>query len=250
MSNAQTQKSTSNNRHYLTPILFITQPQAIQKELVQDFLREHLAWKNPTASPYLTWINKEKATISIEQIRQLIGELAYANYLGQRRAYILLNADLLSTAAQHAFLKSLEEPPANTQLILATAHPEELLPTIHSRCLKHHQAGWGAAQKTAAQIEELPAELLTLINQPHQVDYQSLIKLAKDYKDRDQAQKIINDLLTQFAQHQSSTQKISLKRSIEIQRQLSLTLRQLQQNLNVRLTLEGCFFQLKGLKTN
>jgi DNA polymerase-3 subunit delta' len=47
---------------------------------------------------------------------------------------IILEADRMQSTSQNAFLKTLEEPPANTMLILATGNPSELLPTIRSRC--------------------------------------------------------------------------------------------------------------------
>lgn len=47
---------------------------------------------------------------------------------------IILEANRMQSTSQNAFLKTLEEPPANTMLILATGNPAELLPTIRSRC--------------------------------------------------------------------------------------------------------------------
>ncbi len=46
----------------------------------------------------------------------------------------IVDADRLNPASQNAFLKTLEEPPEDTMLILLTAHPEALLATTRSRC--------------------------------------------------------------------------------------------------------------------
>lgn len=250
MSNDQSPKTTPVSPNYLTPILFISSPQAEQKGLTQEFLQEHLDWTDIKDSPHLTWINQDKTTITIEEIRHLIGELAYASHLGKRRAFVLLAADLLSTPAQHALLKSLEEPPVNTQIILVTAHPRNLLPTIHSRLLKHYQPGWATPAELGSSTETIPETLLTLITDSDEISYQALIKLAQEYKDREQAQGLLNNLLLQLTHGQPLSQKLSLGRLIKIQRQLTTTMIQLQKNLNVRLALEACFFQLKELKTN
>ena len=47
---------------------------------------------------------------------------------------MLANAERMTEAAQNCFLKTLEEPPPNTVLILTTAYPDHLLPTCLSRC--------------------------------------------------------------------------------------------------------------------
>lgn len=51
-----------------------------------------------------------------------------------KKVGIIYDADRMKTEAQNAFLKTLEEPPPNTFLILVTGNPSELLPTIRSRC--------------------------------------------------------------------------------------------------------------------
>jgi len=53
---------------------------------------------------------------------------------GRRKIGIIYDTDCLTQQAQNAFLKTLEEPPANTVFILNTANPKSLLPTIISRC--------------------------------------------------------------------------------------------------------------------
>jgi hypothetical protein len=48
--------------------------------------------------------------------------------------FVVLEADLLSVAAQNALLKTLEEPPSGVTIILVCRRPEQLLPTTRSRC--------------------------------------------------------------------------------------------------------------------
>jgi DNA polymerase-3 subunit delta' len=60
--------------------------------------------------------------------------VGYRPFEARRRVYIIDPADELTTEAQDALLKTLEEPPASAILILVTAYPDTLLPTIQSRC--------------------------------------------------------------------------------------------------------------------
>jgi len=54
--------------------------------------------------------------------------------LGHGKVFIIDEAELLDDSGQNAMLKTLEEPPAGTVIILVTQHEERLLPTIRSRC--------------------------------------------------------------------------------------------------------------------
>ena len=59
-----------------------------------------------------------------------------ASAAGGRKVGILREADRLQTQAANAFLKTLEEPPAGSLLLLLSAQPESLMDTIISRCIK------------------------------------------------------------------------------------------------------------------
>lgn len=53
---------------------------------------------------------------------------------GNKKIGIIYDADRMNAESQNAFLKTLEEPPANSFFILATGNPSALLPTTRSRC--------------------------------------------------------------------------------------------------------------------
>ncbi|MGF7229349.1 MAG: AAA family ATPase [Candidatus Saccharibacteria bacterium] len=80
-------------------------------------------------------IPDEKRTISIESIRKLqqFVRLKTTGTATIRRVILIENADRMTTEAQNAFLKLLEEPPTDTALIMTAAHIHGLLPTIRSR---------------------------------------------------------------------------------------------------------------------
>src|SRR5437899_13106849 len=65
---------------------------------------------------------------------------------------IIVAADRLNPQAANAFLKTLEEPPANSILILLTTDPQRILETIQSRCLRLNFAGEGPRRPDPAQM--------------------------------------------------------------------------------------------------
>jgi DNA polymerase-3 subunit delta' len=73
--------------------------------------------------------------LKIEQVRALEAQLALAP-LGPRRVVLLVQADAMNPAAQNAFLKTLEEPPSGTHLLLLAEAEGKLVPTLRSRCVR------------------------------------------------------------------------------------------------------------------
>ena len=73
--------------------------------------------------------------ISVEQIRDLSGFLGMSAHQGGRRVVIIHPAETMNISAANALLKNLEEPPPGLLFILVTHKPQQLLPTILSRCL-------------------------------------------------------------------------------------------------------------------
>jgi DNA polymerase-3 subunit delta' len=72
--------------------------------------------------------------ISVEQVREVEQAVALAPFEGRTRVVIIDPADAMSGGAQNAFLKTLEEPPPNAVFILIATQPDDLLPTVRSRC--------------------------------------------------------------------------------------------------------------------
>lgn len=81
---------------------------------------------------------EEKHEILIAQIHEVIRELTYTS--SQNRAVLFDDAHRMSEEAMNALLKTLEEPPERTMLILVSSVPDRLLGTIRSRCQTIHFA--------------------------------------------------------------------------------------------------------------
>src|SRR2546423_15510170 len=73
--------------------------------------------------------------IVVDQIRALERALQLRTAGNRKKIGIIRDADRMQTQAANAFLKTLEEPPQNSLLLLLTALPEVLPETIVSRCL-------------------------------------------------------------------------------------------------------------------
>ena len=70
----------------------------------------------------------------VDQVRDLVGEIAGAPFEARRRVFVVDDAHSMNDAAQNALLKSLEEPPPRSHVILVSAAPLGLRQTIRSRC--------------------------------------------------------------------------------------------------------------------
>jgi len=78
----------------------------------------------------------ERGSIRMEHVREIVDRAAYRPFEAKRRVVIVDRADALVVPAQHALLKTLEEPPSSSVFILVTARPDTLLATVRSRCIR------------------------------------------------------------------------------------------------------------------
>lgn len=79
---------------------------------------------------------KPSKQISVDQVRDLADFLGMTSHRGGHRVVLVYPAESMNGNAANALLKSLEEPPAGLVFILVSHQPQQLLPTIRSRCLK------------------------------------------------------------------------------------------------------------------
>ena len=91
----------------------------------------------------------ESGSIKIEQVREAIDRTFYRPFEGKRRVTVIDEADALMTPAQHALLKTLEEPPSSSVFILVTSRPDALLSTVRSRCAQIRFARLSSADVAA-----------------------------------------------------------------------------------------------------
>ena len=110
---------------------------------------------------------EKKKSVSIEQIRTLQRALARRALAGRRKVAIVDDANTLTSEAQNAFLKTLEEPPARSFLVIVSRSASALLPTVRSRC----------QQITFSPLPD--ADVTRLLIDRHQVEPDEAAELAR-----------------------------------------------------------------------
>ena len=107
----------------------------------------------------LHWVRPESKSriITIEQMRGLMKEIQLKPTEAEYKIGVVVAADRLRNEAANAFLKTLEEPPARSVLILLTTEPQRILETILSRCLRLGFGGEGPQYLAGAQREWVAA---------------------------------------------------------------------------------------------
>ena len=86
------------------------------------------------AHPDLKWVEPEGSIIKVEDILQVAAFAVGTRQMAPAKVIVIESAELMNASAANALLKTLEEPPQDTYLLLATSRPGRLLPTIISRC--------------------------------------------------------------------------------------------------------------------
>ena len=103
------------------------------------------------------WARPESRSrvVTVEQIRELMREVQLKPTEAEYKVAVIVAADRMNPQAANAFLKTLEEPPGQSVLILLSTEPQRILETILSRCLRLNFSAEGALELDKAQSEWL-----------------------------------------------------------------------------------------------
>jgi DNA polymerase-3 subunit delta' len=222
--------------------------------------------------------------IRVDEVRQLARRLSFALTRGRRKVAIVSPADALNERAQNALLKTLEEPPSDTTFFLVTANPDQLLPTIRSRCarvnlvplaasiIEKKLVAQGVPQVAAAAraaraegslqralhltAEEIAAhdDLLSRLEAAlHAPDERDALDLAEDLGEREPAARAVEALFGRtrellVAQAQGGPSPLSPVRLLQQHDLCRESLDVLHQNGNPRLQLERLLLLLRELR--
>jgi len=104
------------------------------KTLAEKSLGQKLSSTNNPPDLFYFPVDKEDKSLGIAAIRDLIKRLARTTTQAKNKVGLIAEAQRMTREAQNALLKTLEEPPAHSVLILTAPKAETLLPTIVSRC--------------------------------------------------------------------------------------------------------------------
>ncbi len=113
--------------------------------------------------PDIIWMTPEGkgGQIKVERIRkEIIDKVGFRPYEGRRRVVMIDDAHRLNASAQNSLLKTLEEPPPSSLIVLVTPAPESLLPTVRSRCqpLRFRTLAPQVLQRHLEEVHDIPAD--------------------------------------------------------------------------------------------
>lgn len=196
-----------------------------------------------------------KDSLGIEEIRQLEHRLNLKPYRSSYKATIVEDAQRLTVPAQNALLKTLEEPPKNTLLILTAPQPGNLLPTIVSRCQIIE-----LAPKTEIKLseEEIQNQLSAVSHQLSAGIGERLGLAGKVTGNRQDSLEFLNkqtplwrEILWQKLQISKASPLVdgrltdlAIQQLVCVLRQLQKTKQLIERNINARLAMEIFFLDL------
>jgi len=170
----------------------------------------------------LILIEPEKKEISISQIRNLNWGLSLQSHSAAFKSALIDEAHLMNLEAQSALLKTLEEPKGRTVIILITAFPELLFPTIISRTerirflpvsqeeIKNYLKKQGVSEKKSEELISIslgkPGEIIEFLSYPQKLEER--VQKIKDLK------KMVDSPLSvrfQYAKEESQNPKVLIE---------------------------------------
>jgi len=116
----------------LPPVLLFYGPEGVGKGLFALALAKMLIGSSKADLHVYT----PDGNHAVQAMRQLIDEVGMPPFESPCKVFIVHDADKMLAPSSNALLKTLEEPPADTIIILTTSEPDKILPTILSRCRK------------------------------------------------------------------------------------------------------------------
>ncbi|OGD10394.1 hypothetical protein A2397_03925 [Candidatus Amesbacteria bacterium RIFOXYB1_FULL_44_23] len=182
--------------------------------------------KDLPLSPDVYHLMPEKS-IGIEEVRSLQAFLIRKPLQLPENIAIIHQAEKLTLPAQHALLKTLEEPPGNSRIYLVTSFPDQLLETIISRCQLEKNELKTDSDNHDAYPETLP-EFITKLQKAEIGERLELID-SQNFT-RDSALEFLSHL--EYYLHQNLDLKISYQLIVD-------TRKYLKSNCSVRLSMDN-----------
>ena len=149
-----------------------------------DDNKERLIWSEHAD---VAMVRPHKQIIRVKPMRELEREANFRPFEGAARVFIVEDADYMNDGASNALLKTLEEPPPTSHLILTTSNPTALLATIRSRCqiLRFAPSPAAEVEKFLLKQKSLPAEDARLLARTAQGSIgRALAGDVETYRDR------------------------------------------------------------------
>jgi len=159
------------------------------------------------------WLEPQSKSrqIKVAEIRDLLNKISQTSFKGGWKVAIILAADCMNPQAANALLKTLEEPPDKTLLLLVTNAPQTLLPTIISRCQR-----LVLSTEDSDEQESWHEPLLNLLREMPPKNGLDAARLASGLKAiLDQVKKEVSTRVTQQFNHNENLDESKLKTIFE-----------------------------------
>ncbi len=212
-----------------------TQNLQLQKALTEELIKKIMGQGSVKNNPdILRLAETDKNSIGIDEIKKLISRLKFKPYQSKRKVAVIENAESMTHEAQNAFLKTLEDIPDRTFIILIVSNHTKLLPTILSRCQLIEVGSEEEKAETYNAEEILKSNLYEKFKIVEEI---SKIKIATEK--REAVNELIKSLMGFYRQDLKSNPKNSEKLKL-----LQYTLTAINENVNIRLALENLMLNL------
>jgi DNA polymerase-3 subunit delta' len=113
--------------------------------------------------PDFLLVSPEERQIRIEEVRMIEDALSFKPFEGKKKVVVVDGAEMMNLPAANAFLKTLEEPPEESVLILVSSKPDLLPSTISSRCSRINFSPLSMESCKTVLGAEMPGKNLELI---------------------------------------------------------------------------------------
>lgn len=189
----------------------------------------------------------EQGSITIKEIRALNEWTNLRPFSKEEKIALCIDFHTATTEAQNAFLKTLEEPPNNTQILLHVDDTQNVLPTVASRCILIHRPHEDNSHPELSWVQK---ERFLDQNQLVQEFYQQLVKPASLLASFTSAEKIakldrpiVLSLLDEILVQASVDVELEDRTKATLYKKLLRAKELVSQNANIRLALENTALQ-------
>ncbi len=183
-------------------------------------------------------LSENTASLGIKAVKEWQKQLLLMPRMSPFTAGLIMSADLLTTEAQNALLKTLEEPPKHTRIYMEAPSDVVFLPTILSRSEIMQLPTHALIIETAAQI----LEQLKQLTDPKTSTGQVVHMIDSDIKNKEEAATWLSNAITVL---HNARQNFSKTTYISLMNHLLLGLKQLHANVSYKLVLDQVFLSEK-----
>ncbi|MCK4244519.1 MAG: DNA polymerase III subunit [Candidatus Omnitrophica bacterium] len=212
--------------------------------------------------PDVKWLRGEGvvSSLTIDELREIQKEMYFKPYQGKKRVYIF-EVERLNEETSNAFLKTLEEPPEYTTLLLIAKSDKEFLPTIVSRCQKiMFSSGKRVLKKEEKEIQERLIAAMNSLSLQNPLGIFAMAEEIINENEIDSSLKLLlsfyRDLLLlkngadkRFLTNPELTdEELSSSQIMEIIELIINTRAQIHQSANLKLSLEVMLMNILAIK--